>query len=86
MSRVAKQFLKQMMWPVGISGGYVALAFLSGYVGELLGFAYWEAFFAVPVTLSLIYCVGFLIYIEWDRARDTVKRENDSILRAMKDD
>jgi len=86
MSRVWKQFLKQMMWPVGISGGYVALAFLSGYVGELLGFAYWEAFFAVPVTLSLIYCVGFLVYIEWDRACATVKRENENILGAMKND
>ena len=86
MPRVWKYFLKNMMWPVVASAGYVAVAFLSGYIGELMGFSYWEAFFGVPITLSLIYCFGFLVYIEWDKARIEVERENKDVLKAIKND
>ena len=84
--RVFKQFVKNLALPVGISGGYVALSFVSGYVGELLGFPFWEAFLAIPFTLLLFWFTGFLIYIEWNRAREKVKRENEDIIRAVKDE
>jgi hypothetical protein len=86
MSRVLKQFAKNMLWPVGISVGYIAVSFLSGYVGELLGFPFWEAFIAGPFTIALFYFLGFLIWIEWDRAREKVKQENEAIVRAIKDE
>jgi hypothetical protein len=84
--RVLKQFLKNLALPVGISGGYVAASFVSGYLGEMLGFPFWEAFLAIPFTLLLFSFTGFLIWIEWDRAREKVKQENDNIVRALKDD
>jgi len=86
MSRVWKQFAKNMALPFGMSGGYIAVSFLSGFIGELLGFAYWEAFFGVPITLSLVSLVSFLIWVEWGRARDTVNRENESLIEALKND
>lgn len=84
--RVFKQFLKNMIWPVGLSMGYVVTAFVSGFVGEMLGFSYWVSFLAGPFTLTLFSFTGFLVWIEWDRARETVKQENDDILGALKDE
>lgn len=86
MSRVHKQFAKNMAWPAGILTGYVATGIVSGYLGSLAGYQYHEAFPVGPLLLSVFLLVGLLLRIEWNRAREKVKQENEDIMRALKDD
>lgn len=84
--RVWKHFLKNMLWPVGLSGGYLLVGVASGYAAEWLGYEWIDGFMIVPIVLALISIIGFLIYSEWDLARKQVKLENEAIIRGLKDE
>ena len=86
MSRVWKQFLKQMTWPICSLFAYVVFALIGGWASVQLGYPWEVGFFGVPGTMMLFSLAGAMVYIEWDRARNTVQRENVSLMRAMKDD
>jgi len=84
--RVFKHFLKNMLWPVGLSGGYLLVGVASGYAAEWLGYEWIDGFMIVPIVLTIVSFIGFLIYSQWDLAREQVKLENEDIIKAVKDD
>ena len=84
--RVFKHFLKNMLWPIGLSGGYLLAGVASGYAAEWLGYEWIDGFFFVTIVLTLVFLIGFLVYSQWDLAREKVKLENEDIMRAVKDE
>jgi len=84
--RVFKQFIKNMAWPVGIFSCYVIVGAIAGFVGTLFGFEVMDVFFVAPLVCSACFLVGFLVWVEWDRAREKVKEENNNIVQALKDE
>lgn len=75
-----------MLWPVGLSGGYLLVGVASGYAAEWLGYEWIDGFMIVPFALTLVSFIGFLVYSQWDLAREKVKLENEDIMRALKDE
>jgi len=84
MSRVWKEFLKNMAWPVGIPSVFCLVGVISGYIAERLGYLWIEGFIVVPTSLGLLFFIVFLTYLEWDRAREKVNRENVEMIEVIK--
>ena len=80
MSRVWKQFFKNLAWPTGIAAYAVLVSFGAAYANTLFTFG-------MPVVLVVFVALPVLAYLVrdmWLEAKRTVARENEEMMRTLK--
>ena len=80
MSRVWKQFFKNLAWPTGIAAYAVLVSFGAAYANTLFTFG-------MPIVLVVFVALPVLAYLVrdmWLEAKRTVARENEEMMRTLK--
>jgi hypothetical protein len=80
MSRVWKQFLKNLAWPTGIAAYAILVSFGAAYADTL--FTLGAAF--VIVLFIAFPMLAYLFRDMWLEAKRTVERENAEMMRTLK--
>lgn len=80
MSRVWKQFFKNLAWPTGIAAYAILVSVGAAYADTLFTFG-------MPIVLVVFVALPVLAYLVrdmWLEAKRTVARENKEMMRTLK--
>lgn len=80
MSRVWRQFFKNLAWPTGIAAYSILVSFGAAYASTLFAFG-------AAIVLVVFVALPMLVYLirdMWLEAKRTVDRENAQMMRSLK--
>lgn len=86
MSRVWKQFLKNLAWPVGITAYILGSLTAGAYVALLLGFDPEAGVMASGLVMIAFPTLAYMVLGMWRDAKEKVERENREMMNTLKGD